>query len=194
MKETYERFEDLAVKDPSSGIKFLPGVEWFDTPSTSYTDLAPEAKYSSWPEFRELKKDELPEDVKWGVTYRTWAVNSPVYLAWLLREVKLRGGKFLRQSLSAIEEALFLARSSPEEHIEAIINCSGMGFNDPNTFPSRGQTLVIANPFDKTITHQAADGTWNFIIPRPLSGGTIIGGTKEVGNWYVYLFSGLTIP
>lgn len=34
-----------------------------------------------------------------------------------------------------------------------------------------------------TITRQNEDGTWSFCIPRPLDGGTVIGGTKEPGNW-----------
>lgn len=34
-----------------------------------------------------------------------------------------------------------------------------------------------------TITRQNADGSWSFCIPRPLEGGTIIGGTKQPHNW-----------
>lgn len=34
-----------------------------------------------------------------------------------------------------------------------------------------------------TITRQNEDGSWSFCIPRPLDGGTIIGGTKEPHNW-----------
>jgi hypothetical protein len=30
---------------------------------------------------------------------------------------------------------------------------------------------------------QAADGNWTYIIPRPLHGGTIIGGTKQPNDW-----------
>ena len=37
----------------------------------------------------------------------------------------------------------------------------------------------------KTVTRQNKDGTWNFIIPRSFSGGTIVGGTKQPGNWAV---------
>lgn len=33
------------------------------------------------------------------------------------------------------------------------------------------------------MTRQNADGTWTFCIPRPLHGGTIIGGTKEEHDW-----------
>lgn len=36
---------------------------------------------------------------------------------------------------------------------------------------------------DKTITTQKKDGTWSFVIPRSFNGGTVIGGTKEIGNW-----------
>jgi glycine/D-amino acid oxidase-like deaminating enzyme len=42
-----------------------------------------------------------------------------------------------------------------------------------------GQTCIVANTATATITRQNADGTWTFVIPRPLHGGTIIGGTKE---------------
>lgn len=34
-----------------------------------------------------------------------------------------------------------------------------------------------------TITRQNEDGSWSFCIPRPLDGGTVIGGTKEPHNW-----------
>ncbi|KAM5350004.1 hypothetical protein ACJ41O_006509 [Fusarium nematophilum] len=40
--------------------------------------------------------------------------------------------------------------------------------------------LTIA---DKTITKQNKDGSWSFIIPRSFNGGTVIGGTKEPGEW-----------
>jgi len=46
-----------------------------------------------------------------------------------------------------------------------------------------GQTVIVSNPSDCTITQQHADGTWTYIIPRPSHGGTIIGGTKDVGDW-----------
>lgn len=48
---------------------------------------------------------------------------------------------------------------------------------------SLGQTCLVANSCDRTITQQNADGSWTFCIPRPLNGGTIIGGTKEPNDW-----------
>lgn len=46
-----------------------------------------------------------------------------------------------------------------------------------------GQTVLVANPCDRLITQQHADGSWTYIIPRPLNGGTIIGGTKQENDW-----------
>lgn len=46
-----------------------------------------------------------------------------------------------------------------------------------------GQTCLVANPCDRTITQINGDGSFTFIIPRPLEGGTIIGGTKEAHDW-----------
>jgi hypothetical protein len=48
---------------------------------------------------------------------------------------------------------------------------------------SLGQTCLVRNPCSFTLTRQASDGSWSFAIPRPLDGGTIIGGTKEPHDW-----------
>lgn len=49
---------------------------------------------------------------------------------------------------------------------------------------TQGQTaLTNLTGIDETITRQNADGTWSFAIPRFFGGGTVIGGTKEPGNW-----------
>jgi D-amino-acid oxidase len=42
---------------------------------------------------------------------------------------------------------------------------------------------LVSNPCDRTITQQYADGSWTYIIPRPSNGGTILGGTKQKGDW-----------
>lgn len=47
----------------------------------------------------------------------------------------------------------------------------------------QGQTCLVRNSVSATITRQNEDGTWSFCIPRPLDGGTIIGGTKQPHDW-----------
>jgi D-amino-acid oxidase len=46
-----------------------------------------------------------------------------------------------------------------------------------------GQTCLVRNPVSATITRQNTDGSWSFCIPRPLDGGTVIGGTKQPHDW-----------
>lgn len=41
----------------------------------------------------------------------------------------------------------------------------------------------MRNTCSETITRQNTDGSWSFCIPRPLDGGTIIGGTKQPHDW-----------
>ncbi|KAL3956151.1 hypothetical protein ACCO45_008997 [Purpureocillium lilacinum] len=49
---------------------------------------------------------------------------------------------------------------------------------------SAGQTVVSnLSHVTKTVTRQNKDGSWSFLIPRFLNGGTIVGGTKEPGDW-----------
>jgi len=43
--------------------------------------------------------------------------------------------------------------------------------------------VIVANPCNAIINQQHEDGDWTYIIPRPLNGGTVIGGTKEKNNW-----------
>ena len=85
-----------------------------------------------------------------------------------------------------------------------IINCTGNGLQynggfDPECYPIRGQTLLIKPPpspqkngtnqkcqyLDKTITYQLKDGSWSFVIPRPLNGGVILGGMKQIGDSFL---------
>lgn len=120
-----------------------------------------------------------------GLTYEAWVVNSPVYLGWLKEEAEKLDVVFSRHPLGAIEEALFVVNALPSDipRPTAIINASGMGFADNDCFPSRGQFLLLKNCYDKTVSHHSADGHSTVIIPRPLGGGSVVGGTKEPHNW-----------
>ncbi|EFQ98351.1 FAD dependent oxidoreductase superfamily protein [Nannizzia gypsea CBS 118893] len=82
------------------------------------------------------------------------------------------------ESFIFVEEAFCL----DDYNVSLVVNCSGMGFGDPKSFIIRGQTCLISKTAAKTVTQQNADGTWTFLVPRPLNGGTVVGGTKEVGD------------
>lgn len=152
--------------------------------------------YSHLDDFRVLDKTELPDGVKWGVKYKTFVVNSPVYCAYLLRKIISKGGKARECTLGSSEDAFSL-----EPNVKVVVNCSGTGIGDSKSFIIRGmyqssfqravetnkepkgQTCLVKNPCDMTLTRQNTDGTWSFCIPRPLNGGTVIGGTKQINDW-----------
>lgn len=47
-----------------------------------------------------------------------------------------------------------------------------------------GQTVLTDfRAATQTVTKQKKDGSWSFVIPRFFNGGTIIGGTKQPGDW-----------
>ncbi|KIH89574.1 FAD dependent oxidoreductase superfamily [Sporothrix brasiliensis 5110] len=148
----------------------------------------------------------FPAGVTWGCTYRTWCVNPMVYCSFLLRRFVAAGGKVARRDLRTPHE-LFApppaaaataagtplppppplpdkTLGAPAGGFDLVVNCSGNGFgDDPHMFITRGQTCLVRNACDATVTRQNADGSWTFSVPRNFDGGTIIGGTKEPGNW-----------
>lgn len=131
--------------------------------------------------FRTLETNELPPGATWGCDYRTWAVNVHVYCRWLLINFIRQGGNLLQRRLRTLGDAFEVI---PGSRPTLVINLSGRNFdNDHRMDVIRGQTVLVKNAFHRTVTRHNNDDTWSFLIPRPLGGGTIVGGTKQHGDW-----------
>ena len=189
----------------TAGITFLPGIEYLESPPPEYLSLSsptdPVARsLASLCGFRVLPPSSHPDaKVKWACEYETYCVNPMVYLTFLLRRFFHQGGKIVRRELRSISEVFALrpaedlllgqpssSSSSQCARIDAVVNASGTNFGqDPDVFVTRGQTVLVAEECDATVTRQNSDGSWTFSVPRGFEGGTVIGGTKEVGNWDV---------
>lgn len=136
------------------------------------------------------KDGDLNGSVKWACSYESYVVNVHVYCAYLLQQFIERGGRTIRRRLGSFEDAIdALSTSSSHssgldsKNVPIIVNCSGTGLcKDPDINIIRGQTVLVRNAYPKTTTRQCSDGTWSFLIPRPGGGGTIVGGTKQVGD------------
>ncbi|EHK25449.1 uncharacterized protein TRIVIDRAFT_79305 [Trichoderma virens Gv29-8] len=176
---TFRHMEDTLKEFPEAGITFMKGIEYFENPPPVYRDLTAEkALQLGIKEFKLLEKKDFPDDkVTRGYEYKTWCVNPMVYCSFLLRRFHILGGKAINMELRTPNEAFLI------KDVDLVVNCSGQGFNDPDVFPTRGQTCLVANPCDATVTRQNADGSWTFCVPRNFHGGTVIGGTKEPDNW-----------
>ncbi|KAF5608956.1 d-amino acid oxidase [Fusarium subglutinans] len=188
-EKTYDTLDSWSEKDKlAAGVEFMPGEEFFEAPRPEYVDAAKDVSQSvyahlksSFELFSSSELSAMGDSLQLGFRYRSYSLNSPLYASFLQRRFQNRGGSVRKYILASLEEVFWI-----ENSVKAVINCSGMGFGDPKVFPIRGQTCLVRNPISKTITRQNSDGSWSFAIPRPLEGGTIIGGTKEPHNWDPY--------
>lgn len=189
-RKTLKYFGELVKSHPESSIKFVRGYDWIDDPSPEYKEL--QIHYTKeMNNFNVLDTKGLPEGVTFACGYDTYVLNAPLYVAFLYRRLlHYYGVKFVQKKLGSLSEVFSLF---PGKEISGIVNATATGLQydgslDPLCFPIRGQTLLLRVPpdcpyLDKTITHQnMARGEWTFVIGRPLDGGLILGGTKQVGS------------
>ncbi|EGO52687.1 hypothetical protein NEUTE1DRAFT_126150 [Neurospora tetrasperma FGSC 2508] len=182
-------------QDQQAGITFLKGIEYLESPGPEYTSLTAQRAASQElglpGHFRVLQSHEFPDDkVQWGCEYDTWCVNPMQYCLFLLGQIIARGGKVFKRDVRSVGEVFQLFSDSVQEfgatipRADAVVNATGIGLGDDEmVFPTRGQTCLVQEPCDATVTRQNADGTWTFCVPRGFKAGTIIGGTKEPDNW-----------
>ncbi|CRL24389.1 FAD dependent oxidoreductase [Penicillium camemberti] len=169
LRRTVVVFDSQSKEKPWRGVTATTGTEYLDAPDEFY-QAQNKASFTA------------ETGAKMGFTYSTFCVNPPVYCASLLRTFLLRGGSILRQSLASEWEGFTITGCN----VRVVVNASGIGFDDPECFPTRGQTILTnLTSVKQTVTRQNEDGTWSFIIPRMLGGGTVIGGTKEPNNLQV---------
>lgn len=182
-RETYRKFKEFSENYPESTIRFVKGIEYFENPDELYLNLS-EGYTEHIDNFRVLDKSELPRKVAMGVEYDTFVLNAPRYIEFLRHRLEQCSVKFVRKRIEKLKDASVFGNSNL-----VIINCSGNGLQwggglDSDCFVIRGQTLLIRPPTSpglepQTVTHQLHDNQWTFTIPRPMSDGMILGGTKQ---------------
>jgi len=120
-------------------------------------------------------------------------VNVPRYLLYLQEKARSRGVQVIKARLAtdgdfstALQEAEKLAQASGRPQASCFVNATGLGAKklcgDEAMYPIRGQTVLVKGEASSTIT-RVGDGYRAYCIPRPGSGTTILGGTKEDGVW-----------
>lgn len=126
----------VATDEPAAGVKFVQGIEHLEAPPPEYLDAQSMRNvHEGLEEFRRLSSNEVPVSVKLGLQYKTWVLNSPVYCAYILRKFILKGGSTRQYVLANLQEAFMLA-----SNVKTVVNCSGLGFNDPKSFIIRGMS------------------------------------------------------
>lgn len=138
-------------------------------------------------DFSYLTTSQLPKGIQSAVGFTTICINVPLHLKYVLSKILAAGGHFIKARLptnkglpGALRTAVSLAKIQGP-HV--FVNASGLGAKelvpDGAMFPVRGQTVLVKREakYAKTMNEN------RYVIPRPGSGTTILGGTREVGNW-----------
>lgn len=152
---------------------------------------------------KETGGESIPEGAIFGIKYQSICINIPQYLTHLLHRVKEHGTNIIKTTvntsngLSGVVHSAkqILLQHNPsinESSVKILINCTGLGarhFVRPEEatklFPIRGQTLLVKGEALKarTFVGFGEEDELVYVIPRPGSGTTILGGCKQVGNW-----------
>jgi D-amino-acid oxidase len=158
--------------------------------------------------YEPIPTDSLKKGIQHGHTYTSVMVNVPMYLNYLYETAQSLGAIVIRATLpqcSAFSETLQTAAdlvkshlkelgSAEAPHISAFVNATGISASklvpDPDMYPVRGQTLTVRGEASRITTLDGfpSDPTPSstpimYILPRPHSNTTILGGTKQIGDW-----------
>ena len=143
-------------------------------------------------QFTVIPSSELPPGVYCGVSFNAFAINVDQYLLYLLSSIKALGGKTVHARLptdngigNAVKKAKALA-GGPTVH--AYINATGIRARqfagDDAIIALRGQTVLVKGEARRISTRIGrTKNDIRVVIPRPGSGTSVIGVTKEPGIW-----------
>ncbi|HET7289024.1 MAG TPA: FAD-dependent oxidoreductase [Thermodesulfobacteriota bacterium] len=130
--------------------------------------------------FRRARPEELPPGYADGFVTEVPRIETPVYMRYLEDSFVELGGELekLEREAASIEELM------GDRLI--LINCAGLGAGklcrDENTFPIRGQIVIVKNIGLERITSvDTGRQAPIYIVPR--DGDCILGGTAEENNW-----------
>lgn len=185
-EETYHIALKRHKQDPSMPLLFCRHTQYFEyEQAPGSTPHLMNKWLPSYAHF--VDKSKLPEGCVEGIVYDSFSYDTPNYLLWLWGRFKRNGGRFIRKTLSHLDEAITTTGSDVPT---VLIHCSGLGAlglaNDKAMFPTRGQTLVVRAPWVKSDWTRKYDETDAFyVIPRR-SGNIIIGGTREANDTWPY--------
>jgi hypothetical protein len=139
-----------------------------ESPSSDFENLYPEAKH--------FGPGEHPFDVPYARRRYTFLIEPAIYLAALLRDFLLMGGRLEVRDFRSLEELAGIKES-------LIFNCTGLGaralFRDEELTPIKGQlTFLLPQP---EIDYMTVGPGNIYMFPR--RDGILLGGSHERGEW-----------
>ncbi len=139
-----------------------------DDEDTSYLDVMEEVTY--------VEQSHVPGGYAFGRRYRTFLMDTPIFLPWLLQRFTEAGG-----TLVLLDKKFNNLGQLAELATDVVFNCTGLGArelcHDEAMIPIKGQ-IVIVDPQPSMDWSIRTDDF--YIVPRKYD--TVLGGTAE---WHV---------
>jgi D-amino-acid oxidase len=129
-------------------------------------------------------------------------INVPIYLQYLLDTAIQQGAQTVRTTLptstslsNSLKYLTPTLRETTTQKVDAYINATGISARklvpDESVYPIRGQTITVLGRANKISCIDAAPTNHPgpespniiYILPRPHSNTTILGGTKQAHSW-----------
>lgn len=181
-KFTFENLERIQQElgGPQCGLDWIINSEfWQEKPD----DIRLKAFESYVPYYEVLPEDQYPTETIFGIKYKTWVFNAPVFIASLSQYVKKKGVEVIVKELEHIKEAALDDKT-------IIFNCTGLGsrglkgVEDKAVIPTRGQVLVVRAPHINETRLCWRSSSATYMIKRPGKGDELIlGGFYQPDNW-----------
>jgi D-amino-acid oxidase len=151
--------------------------------------------YNAWfqsvlPDYKELDAADLPAGHESGCEFTSVCINTAMYLQWLVGQCLKNGVVLKRAIISHIREAKTCSHTGKPADI--VVNTTGLGslklggVQDEDMAPARGQIVLVRNELHPMVTTSGTEEGLPdimYTMQRPAGGGTILGGTYDIGNW-----------
>ncbi|KAF2836840.1 nucleotide-binding domain-containing protein [Patellaria atrata CBS 101060] len=211
--ETYDHWMDLIAREnkksgepTSSGLTLIPSTLYRCTPSTSPQRppwFAPHVQ-----SYIPIPPSSLPSNTTAGATYTSLTIWPPLYLSHLTTLFLSLGGRILKHTLPSPLPLALATASLLVPTTSGFVNCTGLAARslvpDETVYPIAGQTVRVrgvagalttvegGGPGVNDAGPKAGNGGVTYLIPQPSEELTVLGGTKEEGNWSTVPEPGVT--
>ncbi len=175
-KYAFERYQIMV--GPHYGVRWTPSYQLSHKAFHTTGDFSRQGVVGSLtPEFREATEAQIPfSGYEFARQFDTMLIEPPIYLAALMQDFEIAGGKVVVRELHGPAEVAGL----PEK---LVFNCTGLGsktlFNDAELTPVKGQlSFLLPQP---EVEYSVVYGGGLYMFSR--HDGVLLGGTHDEGNW-----------
>jgi glycine/D-amino acid oxidase-like deaminating enzyme len=160
------------------------GVRWTPSYQLSHSARRQTGDFSAQgvvggltPEFRDLAGAQTPfRGYEFARQFDTMLIEPPIYLAAMMEDFQIAGGKVVVREFHTPEEITSLQE-------KLVFNCTGLGsktlFNDAELTPVKGQlTFLLPQP---EVEYSVVYGGGLYMFSR--HDGILLGGTHDEGDW-----------